>query len=371
MLVINQVILNNRSSGNRQRELNLFPSLIDELKSNNIDFKVLFSSDIDHENIQKFVVDSKDVVKSDIPSIPSSKRTFKSYFRIPKILNLFNAKVFHTSYYPVFKLNTKIILTVNDLRFHHYPNSYSKFRYLFLKLVVGYSVKNADHIISISNDTKNDLIKFYNLPPSAITVCHIPYSTDFFDKCRNSDSDMPYKNERYLLYVGHIEPRKNLYRTLSAYRELLEVYPDLPMFVILGKENTKHELYNQFSDLIKKNKLSFTGYVDDKDMTKIYKSAHALIFTSIHEGFGVPLLEAMCAQIPILTSDTSAMPEVALDAAVYCNPFCINSIKSGLYNICFDEDLRISVVNKANIRIQDFRPDIIAKKYVSIYKGLL
>ena len=374
---INQVLIYNRNSGARQREFQLFPEVLLQLNNIGISCNVYISESLSKPLIDELLGDSSiyiNLIKTPIPSVPTYRRIIDGLIYWKQRVKYGNLSLFHTSYHPVPKLKIPTILTIHDLRFCHFPNTYKKSRLLFLRSVVPYSISNSNQILTVSNDTKTDLIKYYDVNPRKIAVSYNSVSSKFI-KCNDEDNNIEvihkYKlPKKYLLYVGNLEPRKNLEMLLKAYILLLNDY-DIKL-VILGKNDWGG---SALFDMIHKNKLAdkviFTGYVDDNDIHNVYKNALVLVFPSLHEGFGIPILEAMASGVPVVTSNISAMPEIAGDAAILVNPYCENSIKNGIVKILSSQKIRDNLIAKGIERIRQFSVKKSAKIIVDNYIKLL
>ena len=370
---INEVLIYNRSTGTRQREINVMPRVLRQIELSGGESVVYVACNLEDELVSKLTgkTHKSSVVRTSLPSIPTYQRILKGvpYWRKQVIRDRLD--VFHTAYYPVPKLPVPVVLTVNDVRFAHLPDTYPLLRRLFLRLVVQSSLKVADRIIAISQNTKDDLIHLFGVKQAKIDVVHIAADPQFCSvknvsklaRVRQKYS-LP---EHFILYVGHLEPRKNIERLVAAFDQLhnkLRHY-----LVILGKPNfIFEETIKQAYQSDCASKVLFTGYVEDSDMAAIYTLADLLVFPSLHEGFGVPVLEAMACGTPVLTSNISALPEVAGDAAILVDPYSVESIANGILAILSDEKLRYRLIEKGFERIKVFNRKESAKAIVESYK---
>ena len=169
----------------------------------------------------------------------------------------------------------------------------------------------------------------------------------------------------YLLYVGTLQPRKNLVRAIEAFG-LLKRDSTLK-FVIAGKKGWLYdEIFEKVKELNLENEVIFTGYVPDEDLPELYKNAKAFIFVSLYEGFGLPVLEAMSYGIPVLTSNTSSLPEVAGDAALLVDPENTEEIAKGMERLLTDEKLRQQLISKGKEQIKKFSWEKAAKETLQV-----
>ena len=239
------------------------------------------------------------------------------------------------------------ITWVYDLIFFKYKKQYVRTPREFLKKNLWNRklerITKSDAILTISESTVKDIADF--IPEFRKRTYVIPLGVDkrFFEPILekvNAALNLP---DKYILYVGGIDPRKNLRRALEAYASVLSSI-DLPPIAIAGKMDNSHPDYKKLMQIIAKLKLDkkiiFCGFVSDGQLPAVYASAEFLLFPSLDEGFGLPVLEAMAAGCPVLTSNTSSMPEVADNAAMLINPISVDEIANGIATLISDANLR-------------------------------
>lgn len=273
----------------------------------------------------------------------------------------------------------KSIVFVYDLAFEHYPNCY-KDTYLRLSRQTKYAVKQSDRIIAISNSTKDDLVKFYNIDEEKIEVIY-PGISDFSTPgVLRSDSPgvslgrAPYflpgvslRRSSYFLFVGSLKPIKNIPRIIEAFALFLKQAKKRYKLVLTGSD---YWLDNEMKKMINRVKIKDSiinlGYVSRGDLSALYSGAKALVVPSLYEGFGLPILEAMACKIPVITGNTGSMPEVAGRAALLVDPFNIGEISQALYKIDQDEDLVAKLRKRGSERVKKFSWEKAAKKTLKI-----
>jgi glycosyltransferase involved in cell wall biosynthesis len=179
-------------------------------------------------------------------------------------------------------------------------------------------------------------------------------------------------NGDYILYLGTLEPRKNLERLIEAYAAVKESEKAAPLLVIAGG---KGWLYESIFETVKRfgieNSVIFTGYVPDADKPALLSGAKVFCFPSLYEGFGMPPLEAMACGTPVLTSNVASLPEVCGDAAYYVNPLLVSEIEQGIKQLCFNEELRNNLIQKGEERVKLFSWDKIAEQLHNLYQELV
>lgn len=220
------------------------------------------------------------------------------------------------------------VVSIMDLGFLQTPDQFTSKDFNQLRNWTAYSVKQATKIIAISEHTKKDVVKVYGRNPNDITVTHLAYNKDLFKPTVDTKALQKYNiSKPYFLFLSSLKPSKNIEGLVKAFSQLQNHH----MLVIAGK---KAWLYDQIFALVKKlkleNKIIFTGFVEERDKPALMSQASAFILPSFHEGFGIPVLEAMACGIPVVISKTASLPEVGGDAAIYVDPHDTNSIVNGM-----------------------------------------
>src|SRR5690606_38678428 len=218
-----------------------------------------------------------------------------------------------------------------------FPETYSKLRYLFLKYKVPKSIKRADHIISVSEFTKSEIIKFYKIPAPKISAIQEAIDLKKFNSDCASESSII--NDTFILSVGHIEPRKNYLRLISAFIEFKSNHPDEKIkLVIVGQPA------NGFQDFIKMAEkhpdIIYLNFVELPDLLWLYKNADFFVMPSIYEGFGFPPLEAAAMGTVSAVSNVSSLPEICGDSAIYFNPRNKLEISEAIKSLYFNKELK-------------------------------
>ena len=374
---INEVILSGQSDGSRQRELNVLRALAAALTEESLDAIFYLASDIDASTagLLSSLVSVERIKQVKIPSRPTVMRIGQGALRWQGILGRDGCDLFHTSYYPIPRIRQKVTLTVNDLRFLKFPETYPFARRQFLRVAVPRAIRRADLVYAISEFTKTEICEAYDVSPEKVIVAPIPRGESF----RPISAVAPLEDvrrryrlpEKFLLCVGHLEPRKNLKRVVEAFTAARARIGQRFGLVILGKEN------HDWGDVLATVRTSsvredilFTGYVPDSDMPLIYNLAEMLVFPSLHEGFGIPVLEAMSTGIPVVTSNSTALREVGGDAAILVDPLSVDAIALGIETVLTDGDCRKAAVEKGLARAAEFEPEKTARAIVSGYKRL-
>ena len=265
--------------------------------------------------------------------------------------------------------NARSVVTMHDAIFVRYPELYSPtYRWLFTQKV-RFACQTADTIIAISEQTKRDMIEFFHADENKIRVVYQGCSNIFRQPISAQQvEDVRIKYglpNQYLLDVGAIEPRKNLKNLIRA---MAAAKIDMPLVAIGGHSkyaDETAELALQLGvTLLLRHGVPFV------DFPAIYKGAEVLCYPSIFEGFGIPILEAMCVGTPVLTSTGSCFAETGGEAALYANPLDIDEIGGQLKQILTNNHLREEMVAKGTIQADRFTDEQVAKNLISLYKTL-
>jgi glycosyltransferase involved in cell wall biosynthesis len=232
------------------------------------------------------------------------------------------------------------VLTIHDLVWISHPNTMNSFGWLLEKICMPYSISNADKIMAISNSTRRGLLE--NFPEVKEKVSVISLGSAIISLGSGTETLKKFGvSPEYILFVGTIEPRKNINRLIEAYSRLsidAKKQYDLVLVGLDGWGSIDLPRLIKLYGLSENVKL--LGYVSDEDLSYFYHHAIFLAMPSLSEGFGLPILEAMSAGIPVLTSNCSSMPEIAGDGALLVDPLSIDSIHSGLEKLLVDVQLR-------------------------------
>ncbi len=300
--------------------------------------------------------------------------------RLPIPVELFTGRVelFHATDFvlPPTLPATKTLLTVHDLSFIRVPDTASPPLKAYLDTVVPRSVNQADHILADSQATKDDLIELYGTSESKITVL-LSGVDERFKPVTESQSlkkilaKHGLSNKVYLLSVGTVQPRKNYSRIIHALARLREQGLDIHYAIVGGKGWLEDEMYQTIEDTRLQDYVHVLGFVDDEDLPALYTGSESLIITSLYEGFGLPILEAMACGTPVITSNLSSLPEVAGEAAILVDPLDINAITDAIYAVLTDSVKRNHMVEAGYQQVTHFTWERSATHLKSIYDMLL
>jgi len=263
----------------------------------------------------------------------------------------------------------KVLMTIHDLIAFLYPENHNKKAVLIEKLTLGRALKKVKKVLSVSENTKKDLIKKFDTKESLIDIIHNSASDSYGiiekDQCEALREEKKLPKE-FIFSVGTIEPRKNYITLIEAYSKIKAHHPNIKL-VIAGKKGWKSDkVFKKISELNLEEDVIFLGYVTEEELAKIYNLATVFVYPSLYEGFGIPPLEAMKCGCPVITSNISSLPEVVNDAAILVNPNSADDLKDALHQLLSDPTMQENLKEKGVIQCNKFSWEISARKLLAI-----
>jgi len=287
-----------------------------------------------------------------------------------------NIDVFFSPYYKIPLLTkTKTILSIFDVIYllvEPYKN-YFRNR-LYIRNFIKVASKKAKKILTSSNYTKNDLLKVLNLPKEKIEVIYLGVSPKFkiiYERDKIESVKKKYRIDKsYILYVGNFRPHKNVKRLVSAYNLLSEETKREYSLVLGGEESRKFIIDNNLSKSSSLQYIIFPGRISDEDLPLLYSGADLFVFPSLYEGFGLPPLEAMACGCPVVSSNTSSLPEVLGDSAGFFNPHDEEEMSLVIRQVLEDDNLRNIFRQKGLTRVKLFTPKKMTKEILNVLERI-
>lgn len=256
---------------------------------------------------------------------------------LPYYLRKYGFNIYHSPGYTLpFFCKTFTLVTIHDLIALEYPALCKNETALYFGLMLPRTIKQADKIVTVSIAVKNDIQKhFQDIKEEKIEVIyhglHSRFSQSWRPECLAVVCAKYNLQPGFLLFVGNIEPKKNLESVLHAYHVLKQNRSITQKLVIIGQKGWKYKsVFNKIRDLRLFEEVVFLNYVEEVDLPALYRSASALLFPSIYEGFGLPVLEAMACGCPVITSSRGALPEISGGFATYVDPYNIHEISEAM-----------------------------------------
>jgi glycosyltransferase involved in cell wall biosynthesis len=252
----------------------------------------------------------------------------------------------------------KQLSVIHDINFAHSPKDLPFSFAIYFNRYFPKFAKRANRIATVSEFSKNDIVKTYNIDPNKIDVIYngvdqgfAPISSEIKTETRKKFAD----GYEYLIFVGSIHPRKNIGRLLQAFDNFKkETKSPLKLLIVGSVFWGMNELNKILNTMAFKKDVTFTGRLNDEDLKNVLASAFSLVYVPYFEGFGVPLVEAMQTGIPVICSNTSSLPEIAGDAALYFDPFNIDEITKAIVTIAENKVLRNELSSKGIIQSKKF-----------------
>ncbi len=273
------------------------------------------------------------------------------------------------TYFPHFNVPVRytrpFVVTIHDLTLHYYPyKEYSpkwslkkQIQMWVYKYIMKKTVQHAQHIVAISDSTKNDLQKEYHIKDEKITVI-LEGVPEHFQKASDEQlqkmKEMFGINKSYLLYTGVWRSHKNLLKLIRAFHQLIQEGKDIQL-VLTGKKDPAYpEIPALITSLGLKNRVFLTGFVSEEELIALHSGAEVFVFPSLYEGFGLPPLEAMQFGVPVVTSNKASLPQVCADAAEYCDPEKAEDIARAIIHVLDSAERRQELIEKGTENLKRF-----------------
>ena len=296
-------------------------------------------------------------------------------FKLPRVLKNLNVDLVHFSHFnvPLF-YNQAFVVSIHDLILTKYPSlratTLNPLKYwvknLFYKLVIKHAIQKSRAVITMANVTKKEIVQKFKVKERKIRVIY-----EGVTKLKNNSIKIDLKKygitKNFVLYVGNAYPHKNLEFLIQAWLNFKEDY----QLVLVGRKDYFYQrLEKMIQDLGLENKIILTGYLSDSELAGFYQQAQAYVFSSLCEGFGLPPLEAMQFNLPILVSNTSCLPEILEDSALYFCPKDQDDFLEKLDKIMNDEELRKGFIVNFQKLLLKYNWQTMAEEILNIYQNL-
>ena len=427
-----RTLMDARYSGVSEYTLNLVGALFRLDREN--EYRLFYNTAQNiSERMPKFDYPNVQVIKKSVPNKILNYFFFK-FLNRPRIDRILKADIFfmpHINFIglsgsgstafkavePLFysKGECRKILTVHDLSFLRYPEFFSLRKNFWHKMInVKKLIKKFDYIVAVSENTKQDIIELCGVEPEKVKVIYsgiediykpnyelritnyefgiirnksrtfgggllnpVP-KIDFVDPAAEQGGyskkvrDKYNLSDKFILFLGTIEPRKNINGLIRAYEILKERNSDLSQYklVIAGGNGWRSEgIYKVWQESKYKDDIIFSGYIEKKDKVYLYNLASLFIYPSFYEGFGFPPLEAMASGTPVITSFTSSLPEIVGGAGLMVDPYNINDLAIAMEKVLIDDGLRDNLIIKGLERVKNFNWEKAGREYLEVFRS--
>ena len=267
----------------------------------------------------------------------------------------------------------KSIVVIYDLQHVNEPENFPRFHLLFLRSIIYLSAKSADQVITISEHVKRDIARHYNLAASDIYVTYCAVDRAAFHRRSPVEVLSVRKRynlpERFILYIASSLPHKNYERLFTAFKRVRDEELGIKLVLVGARDYGGDVILKKISELGLEDDTLFLGWLPFEDIPAIYSASDLFVFPSLHEGFGIPVVEAMACGVPVVCSDIEPLREVAGDAAVFVDPLSPDKIAEGIQNVLKNRDMREGFVKAGLRRAEDFSWDKTALKTIAAIKG--
>ncbi|MFH1509020.1 MAG: glycosyltransferase family 1 protein [bacterium] len=309
--------------------------------------------------------------------------TLTEQIKLPRLLKKEKLDLVHFPHFNVPILYKQpFVVTLHDLIITHFPSrratTLGPFFYFFKQLAYRYvtrsAVKRAKKVITVSNYSKAEIVKHFKIPDTKIAVTYeaadkkcLQVNEEFISKTLNKFGI----KKDYILYVGNAHPHKNLDRLIEAFKIICKKRNDLKL-VLVGKKDyfysrlEEESIKNHSADFMKNVK--FPGFVTDRELAALYRQASLYVFPSLYEGFGLPPIEAMTCGIPVISANTSCLPEILGEAADYFDPYKTEEMAQKIIDLIDDEEKKCDLINKGFSLIKKYSWHNLAEKTLDIYE---
>ena len=270
------------------------------------------------------------------------------------------------------------VVTVLDLSFLFYPDAFKAFKRIYLRLMTRFSVRRAQRVIAISESTRQDVVTHLGVPADRVQT--VPCGVDARFEPLDQEQVQAFRRqkklpERFILFLGTIQPRKNLTALVDAFDRLLRAKApgtsDLHLVVAGAKGWFYEQVFAHVEALALSDRVHFVGYVPEDDKVLWYNAAQCFCYPSLYEGFGLPPLEAMACGIPVVTSNVSSLPEVVGDAGITVSPSDIDALSQALGQLAGHPGRARDLAQQGQARAKQFSWEDAACQTAQVYRRVL
>jgi len=344
---------------------------------------ILFGNSYGHyqslrEAVEEIGVENYQNMSARISRMPRTVlKLIWKYMHIPSAECLVgNIDIFHAStIMPPPLKKAKLVVTIHDLVPMKFKEFFTQEGAQYFRDYFKNTIPRSDAIIAVSNSTKNDILEYFNIPEDRIQV--IPQAaSDNYKQIQDGSAINKVKamyglDRDYILFVGTLEPRKNITNLIRAYNILPDYLKRDHLLVICGKKGWYYEeIFRTVKELKLEDKVIFTGYAPDEDIPLLMNEAEVFVYPSLYEGFGLPPLEAMACGTPVISSNVSSIPEVVGNAGILINPNDVEELSDAILRLLDSDELRAQLAEKGLKQAGKFSLRKTAEKTVEIYNKI-
>ena len=369
-------------TGVEEYTLNLLSRLIPLDK--NVRYKLFYNGwrkvELDYSNYPWLKESNVELANYKIPNrlLDFSSRFF-NYPKIDKLLKGVDVFFSPHIFFSALSKNCPSVVTFHDLSFEIHPEFYSRQKNIWHSSMNPKKLAaRASKIIAVSESTKDDLVNFYGISPDKIKVVYSGINRNWklgnWEIRKLNQVKKKYNlPEKYILYLGTLEPRKNVIGLIKAFENLKKTYnlqPKTCNLVIAGSKGWLcRDIFEAAKNSPVKNSIIFTGFIEDQDKSALYQLAELFVYPSFYEGFGFPPLEAMASGTPVITSNFSSLPEAVGNAALTVDPYNVDQLAIAIKSVLEDKDLKNELIKKGFKQAEKFLWERCARETLEVLKS--
>lgn len=280
-------------------------------------------------------------------------------FRIPRFLKKIKADIFlSTDGYISLRTDVPQVDVIHDINFVHNPQQLPKLTSWYYNKYFRKFAHKANRLGTVSEYSKTDICETFGIEPDKIDVCYNGSNDQYKPISDEQKSDIRKKysgGKPYFVFVGALNPRKNVEGLLKSYEIFRQKYDiDYNLLIVGGVMHKVGDIQKTYAEMDFRNDVIFTGRLETNELCKVVATAECLVYIPHFEGFGIPLVEAMNAEISIISGNTTSLPEVVGDAALLCSPTDYDQVAHCMYNVAHDESLRKGLIEKGRVQREKF-----------------
>jgi glycosyltransferase involved in cell wall biosynthesis len=298
--------------------------------------------------------------------VPRPNFFVRNFYSVPRMLPRIGIDLYHANYWTRYWDALPKVVMIHDVAFAAFEKGAKKHEMVLFTALARRTARKAEHILTVSEFSKGEIHKYLNVPLEKITVTY-----NGLDACF-TPAQKPVSGAPYILYVGTLHPRKNLVRLIEAFLRLKREHNTPLVLKIVGKNVW---LAGEIFDSVRKSGLEssveFTGYISQEQLAQTYQNATLMVLPSLYEGFGLPVIEAMGCGVPVVTSNSTALAEVAGDAAELVDARSAESIYEGICRVISSEGRQRELRERGLLRARQFNWRATAQKTLEVYRSVL
>jgi glycosyltransferase involved in cell wall biosynthesis len=305
-----------------------------------------------------------------------AQRLLWEQIAFPRLVVNSGAELLHSLHYTrPYRLNCPSVVTFHDMTFFLFPGLHTRIKRYFFPLAIRMSARRAQALIAVSENTRQDAIRLLGLPPDRITTTPLGVDVDFrpcqIEARRQAVQEKYHLPAEFILYVGLIEPRKNLPLLIRAYKSMLESGREIAL-VLGGRFGwDSGYLIEEISAFGLQDRVHFTGYISREDLPIVYNLASLFVYPTRYEGFGLPVLEALACGTPTITSAVASLPEIAGDAVAWVPPGDEQALAQTMSALLADQAWRQQLAVKGPVQAAQFTWNRTAQLTLQVYRRVL